>query len=77
MMLTRIQELAAESKLRSALLLKHWGNYDVLTDSEFEELEQYDKFVELVINESIKVLMDNDYHGEWLGKKIKEHFRIE
>ena len=35
------------------------------------------KFAELVINESIKVMMANDYHGEWLGEKIKEHFGVE
>jgi hypothetical protein len=35
------------------------------------------KFAELIINESIKVMMANDYHGEWLGQKIKEHFGVE
>jgi hypothetical protein len=36
-----------------------------------------EKFAELIINESIKVMMANDYHGEWLGEKIKEHFGVE
>ena len=38
---------------------------------------KHEKFAELVINESIKVMMANDYHGEWLGEKIKEHFGVE
>jgi len=35
------------------------------------------KFAEMLINESIKVMKANDYHGEWLGEKLKEHFGIE
>ncbi|NDB59693.1 hypothetical protein EB001_14790 [bacterium] len=34
------------------------------------------KFAELIINESIQVIIENDYHGTWLGEKIKEHFGI-
>jgi len=34
-------------------------------------------FAELIVKESIKVMIENDYHGEWLGKKIKQHFGIE
>jgi hypothetical protein len=35
------------------------------------------KFAELIIRESIEVMMKNDYHGEWLGEKVKEHFGVE
>jgi hypothetical protein len=35
------------------------------------------KFAEMLINESIEVMKANDYHGEWLGEKLKEHFGIE
>ncbi len=35
-----------------------------------------EKFAELIIRESIKVMVKNDYHGEWLGEKVKEHFGI-
>ena len=35
------------------------------------------KFAELIVRESIEVLKQNDYHGEWLGEKIKEHFGVE
>jgi hypothetical protein len=37
----------------------------------------YEKFAELVVEESIKVMIKHDYHGEWLGEKVKEHFGIE
>ena len=36
-----------------------------------------EKFAELIVRESIELLKQNDYHGEWLGEKIKEHFGIE
>ena len=35
------------------------------------------EFAELIIRESIEVMMKNDYHGEWLGEKVKEHFGVE
>lgn len=31
-------------------------------------------FAELLIQESIKVMVTYDYHGEWLGEKLNEHF---
>ena len=31
-------------------------------------------FAELIVEESIKVMKENDYHGGWLGEKIKKHF---
>ena len=34
-------------------------------------------FAELIIEESIKVMKENDYHGGWLGEKVKEHFGME
>jgi hypothetical protein len=36
-----------------------------------------EKFAQLIVKESIKVMMENDYHGEWLGEKLKEHFGFE
>jgi hypothetical protein len=35
------------------------------------------KLVELVVKESIGVMAEHDYHAEWLGEKIKEHFGVE
>jgi hypothetical protein len=37
-------------------------------------MEQY---TELVVQESIDVMMRHDYHGQWLGEKIKQHFGID
>jgi hypothetical protein len=34
------------------------------------------KLVELVLLESIKVMIEHDYHGEWLGEKLKDHFGV-
>ncbi len=38
---------------------------------------KFEKFAELIVRESIKVMVKNDYHGEWLGEKVKEHFGVE
>ena len=46
-------------------------SYDMYTKEDLIE------FAILVIDRSIKVMEKNDYHGEWLGEKIKEHFGIE
>ena len=41
-------------------------------------MEYYsEKFAEMIIQESIKVMIQNDYHGDWLGEKIKKHFGVE
>jgi len=47
----------------------------------YDKMDQYDqeaiiRFAELIIQESIKVMKDHDYHGEWLGEKVKEHFGV-
>ena len=39
--------------------------------------QQLEKFAELIVRESIEVMKQNDYHGEWLGEKIKQHFGVE
>jgi len=33
-------------------------------------------FAELIVRECIDVMKQNDYHGEWLGERIKEHFGV-
>jgi len=35
-----------------------------------------EKFAELIVLECIKVMVKNDYHSEWLGEKIKDHFGV-
>jgi hypothetical protein len=39
--------------------------------------EGLDLFARLIIQKSIEVMVQHDYHGEWLGEKIKEHFGVE
>jgi hypothetical protein len=56
----RIKELALHSKLRPALLLHHWGKIDALTDSEQEELEQLEKFAELIVLDFIEIVASSD-----------------
>lgn len=41
----------------------------------FEE-KDLEKFIELFVEDSIKVMKENDYHGGWLGQKVKEYFEI-
>ena len=36
----------------------------------------FEMFANLIIKECIKVMMENDYHGEWLGEKVKQHFEV-
>jgi hypothetical protein len=53
-----------------------WNPGDVI-DWSCRYDDEFKRFAELIINESIKVMMANDYHGEWLGQKIKEHFGVD
>lgn len=36
-----------------------------------------EQFARLIIEESIRVMKQHDYHAEWLGEKIKQHFGLE
>lgn len=63
----KIAQLAKQANLPS------WATDDTATVNIADRLE---KFAELLLEESIQVMMQNDYHGEWLGEKIKEHFNI-
>jgi hypothetical protein len=50
---------------------------EYITPQGLEWFDSYKaKFAELIITESIEVMKQNDFHGEWLGEKIKEHFGI-
>ena len=66
----RIQELAHQADL---VIKKSNGN-DFRSGAMDPKLE---KFAELIVRESIEVMKQNDYHGEWLGEKIKQHFGVE
>lgn len=67
---TRIQELIKIADYSGALLMASGATE--------EEIQMRSKVVlaELVIRESIEVMKANDYHGEWLGEKIKDHFGV-
>ena len=67
----RIRELAEQSRFFPV-------PDETETDWEYRaENARYEKFAELIINESIEVMMQHDYRGEWLGEKLKEHFGVE
>ena len=81
----RINELAIDARLRPALLLRGWGTIDALTDSEQEELEQIEKFAEMIVNECIGVVEGGSFLHEQAptaifakecSAAIKRHFSV-
>jgi predicted solute-binding protein len=66
----RIKELALEAKLRPALLLHYYRTIHGLTDTEQEELEQIEKFAELIVRECAQFTDSN------ISKFILKHFEI-
>lgn len=56
----RIRELALQAKLGPALLLHHYGKVDALTNTEQDELEQIEKFAELIVRECIDKITTYD-----------------
>lgn len=83
----RIFELSEQAKLRSPLLLQYWGKIGALTDSEQEELENIEKFAELIVQDCISqiamigVSNCDDPDVVWIVDKaihnIREHFGVE
>lgn len=83
----RIFELSEQAKLRSPLLLQYWGKIGALTDSEQEELENIEKFAELLVQDCISQIAKIGYrHCDnpdvvWAVDKaiqnIREHFEGE
>lgn len=63
----QIQKLAelAGFNLHNDLIDGHNFHYEI------------EKFAQLIIQESIEVMMTHDYHAEWLGEKLKQHFGVE
>lgn len=71
----RIQELA-EQAFEPINAVSSEGVADRYTfDQEWFRLYN-EKFAKLLIDEAIEVMVKHDYHGEWLGGKIKEHFGV-
>jgi hypothetical protein len=79
----RIKRLAVQAKLRAPIMLQHWGKIDALTDSEQEELQNIEKFAELIVLECARVseqtgaLNQADFEGEMIAAAVKEHFGVE
>ena len=74
----RVKELALDAKLGPALMLHYWKNIDALTDTEQEELEQLEKFAELIVRECVGVADHSNVNGKSIiGQRIKEHFGVE
>jgi len=69
----RIIELAEQATIKSVSENFAGEKLEIITPSK----EWTVKFAELIVRESIEVMKQNDYHGEWLGEKIKEHFGVE
>ena len=82
----RIRELAEQAKLHSPLLLRHFGKIGALTDSEQEELENIEKFAELIVQDCISqiamigVSNCDDPDVVWTVDKaihnVREHFGV-
>ena len=75
----RIRELALQAKLGSALLLHHWGTVNALTDSEQNELEQIEKFAELIVQETMQVVANQLPSNQYLdvADAVIKHFGVE
>jgi len=68
----RIIELAEQATIKSVSENFTGEKLEIITPSK----EWTVKFAELIVRESIEVMKQNDYHGEWLGEKLKEHFGV-
>ena len=70
----RIQKLAVDSGMMNYIDNETPRRYFLSGYADEEDLE---KFAELIVQESIEIMKKHDYHAEWLGDKIKEHFGVE
>lgn len=67
---SKIQELVKQSDWWKPLgLPSDWNEGDYVVDS-----VQLKKFTDSFLEQCIEILKQNDYHGEWLGEKLKEYF---
>ena len=81
----RILQLALQAKFDSVIMLAHYGTDGFLTDSEQEQLDQIEKFAELIINHATEcvrdVLRDEDSELTYgaatqVQNKIKQFFGV-
>ena len=83
MMNERIKNLAEQAGLKYHNWITNESNIDD-GDFKYPRLEDYEKFVELIVQECCDVLQGEDiryggygYNQGFLHKKIKEHFGVE
>jgi len=41
-----------------------------------EQEKQFEKFVRIFLDESVDIMCEKDYHGEWLGEQLFGHFGL-
>lgn len=52
-------------------------SYVDIRDAQYNEVDNpFFNFAKLLIEESTEVMMEKDYHGEWLGEILMHHFDI-
>ena len=73
----RIMELAKQADSYAKAEYEKWTPTDDFSGVPHIRNIFNEKFAELIIQESIEVMMTHDYHGEWLGEKLKQHFGVE
>lgn len=82
----RIKQLAEQANLSAALLLHYYGTVDALTDSEQKELEQIEKFAQLIIDNATECVRDvlRDENSDLtyaacdqVQQRIRQHFEVE
>lgn len=66
----KLKSLCEKAKDYALEKTKNFNGDEPVTEMDFF----VEKFSELIINESIKVMIRHDYHGKWLGEIIKQHF---
>ena len=72
----RIMELAKQADSYAKAEYEKWTPTDDFSGVPHIRNIFNEKFAELIIQESIEVMMTHDYHGEWLGEKLKQHFGV-
>lgn len=82
----RIRQLAEQANLSAALLLHYYGTVDALTDSEQKELDQIEKFAQLIIDNATECVRDilRDENSDLtyaacdqVQQRIRQHFEVE
>jgi len=68
-----IEKLALDAGLLNYIDNETPRRYFVHGHADLAEIEE---FAEALLEDAIVVMTEHDYHGEWLGEKLKEHYGI-